>query len=734
MPRAASAPLAPLQDPPHPSVTAIKTLNVGEVCLSEELTITLVLVGSGTAITERVPLDVVLVLDISLSMSAGADPPLPDLKTAAAAFVDELDPTQDRVGLVSYSDVGYTDSQLTYDHDAVKGLINDLTTVGWTNIGDGVFDGQDVVDNEPRPEAVKVLVVFTDGVANRAHNGTTCTLWPTSATFCTNDAINQAATAKTAGSIVYTIGLFDGLASQCLDCVPLARLTMQSMASSPSADHFFEAPTSDDLQAIFEAIAYDITQIAARDLVINDVLPGYVQYVPGSAVPAPDGAPTQTLSWDGPAQLSIGERYTITLRVKVDGIGEDRLVDVYPDSALAYTDYQNQPAQAPFPATTVDVVAALLRFEKTGPALIAPGQIVTYELNYENYGNGVADSLILTDILPADMAYVSSSPPGVEGPSGTVRLNLGSVPPGGPYTAVLTAAVSPDVQAGQQFVNTLDWGYGACWGSATGQVTETHEIAEPELTIVKTLNTLDPVRVGEPISFTVELLNSGDGWITSLPLTDLYDPTYLAFGFGGEFADPDPDSHNDGQIDWADLLTPTQALAPGQSVTVLITFTALADTHNVGLPGDETVNSATVSGALVDLDGPGGPGGDQSMPTVVATDTVEIINPTGIALAGFWAEAQPGGALLTWQTAGESGLLGFNLLRSLAEAVARDGRPAFVRVNTALIPAQAPGADLGGTYAYQDDGLAAGTYTYLLEIVRLDGRVERYGEAAVAIR
>lgn len=263
------------------------------------------------------------------------------------------------------------------------------------------------------------------------------------------------------------------------------------------------------------------------------------------------------------------------------------------------------------------------------------------------------------------------------------------------------------------------------------------ELRTARLTISKTLNTAEPVRVGEAISFTIRITNSGDGWIDLLPLTDIYSKTYLTYGYGGEYADPmSVDTVNDGEIHWTDLVTPDGTLLePGKSATVLITFTAEADTHNVGLPGDETPNVAIVSGALVDLDGPEGlDEPDRPVPTVIATATVEILKPTGLAMASFDAAVQESGMLLRWQTASEAKFLGFNLLRSLAEATGRGGQPAFVRANAGLIPARYAGADQGASYSYLDGRLAAGTYTYILEIVRLDGTIERYGLVTIRLQ
>jgi hypothetical protein len=57
----------------------------------------------------------------------------------------------------------------------------------------------------------------------------------------------------------------------------------------------------------------------------------------------------------------------------------------------------------------------------------------------------------------------------------------------------------------------------------------------------------------------------------------------------------------------------------------------------------------------------------------------------------------------------------------------------FVAVNQEFLFAEYAGASLGAAYTYVDAGLPAGVYTYILEVVMLDGRVEWYGPLVVEL-
>ena len=103
--------------------------------------------------------------------------------------------------------------------------------------------------------------------------------------------------------------------------------------------------------------------------------------------------------------------------------------------------------------------------------------------------------------------------------------------------------------------------------------------------------------------------------------------------------------------------------------------------------------------------------------------------PTAVCMDSFHALAQGQGVLLAWQTASEVDMLGFNVLRS------ENPHGTFVAINEEFIFAELAGGAGSAAYTYVDKHVLAGkTYYYTLEIVHLDGQVERYGlvQATVA--
>jgi M6 family metalloprotease-like protein len=100
---------------------------------------------------------------------------------------------------------------------------------------------------------------------------------------------------------------------------------------------------------------------------------------------------------------------------------------------------------------------------------------------------------------------------------------------------------------------------------------------------------------------------------------------------------------------------------------------------------------------------------------------LSTVRPTALILTAFNVAGQDGEMQLSWETAFESTLLGFNVYRAdSAQAI-----PA--KLNPLLIPSQYGGAN-GGSYTFADPGAAAGKiYYYWIELVHQGDLPEMIG-------
>ena len=111
--------------------------------------------------------DIMLVLDYSGSMNdqnkIGA---LKDAVSLFLAYLQEAG-SQDRVGFAVYSTDALLAQTLTFDLGAVESQVRGRSADGWTNIGKGMELGQEDLLTNGRSRALRMMVLMTDGLANR---------------------------------------------------------------------------------------------------------------------------------------------------------------------------------------------------------------------------------------------------------------------------------------------------------------------------------------------------------------------------------------------------------------------------------------------------------------------------------------------------------------------------------------------------------------------------------------
>jgi PKD repeat protein len=349
-------------NPPHLEVA--KSVSPNVTCGAANVTLTVT--GAGESTGERLPVDVIVIIDRSGSMSRNGK--LSAAKTAAKDFIDLLDPLQDHVGLVSYSDSATLGHALTTDFNAVKSAINGLTATGFTNIADAIaVANQEFADHGRSPGVVWVEILLTDGLPNRwGHSpvqGTAADFSETAAQY----ARDAAQGARSAGIILYTIGLGNSpdISYYFLDDLDASEHDYNSgdPAGSPynhnglafvGGGDYYHAPTPSDLEFMFEQISEQLSSIAATDIVVTEVLPAGVNY-DDNANRVPYSVLGQTLTWHL-GTINIGDTKTITFDVTFDN-PDYQLVDVYPDTRVDYTNYLGAPASPKaFPPTHIRVL------------------------------------------------------------------------------------------------------------------------------------------------------------------------------------------------------------------------------------------------------------------------------------------------------------------------------------------------------------------------------------------
>ena len=289
---------------PQPDHTKSITYNNGG-----KYTLNLNVVGKDTResheTTEKI--EVVLVLDTSGSMNYCMDGSqrgcnksnpkrLTALKEAATSFIDATETTNDtiqdenskvRIAIAQFGQTSGVVSSLTSDTAALKSSVSRLSANGATPADKGMAAAQTAL-LRARPGAKKVVIFFADGVPTTQN---------TFSTRVANDAVTTALAMKSAGTLIYSIGIFEGAnpeqqsfgnrendqANQFMHAVssnyPNATAYNKTNWGTGSNLGYYKATNSaDDLTKIFDDIQKEITTGSAYSGVsIVDELSEYAQ-------------------------------------------------------------------------------------------------------------------------------------------------------------------------------------------------------------------------------------------------------------------------------------------------------------------------------------------------------------------------------------------------------------------------------------------------------------------------
>ncbi|AZP03430.1 SpaA isopeptide-forming pilin-related protein [Jeotgalibaca ciconiae] len=283
------------------------------------------------------------------------------LKQAAINFASlVLQNPENRVAIVSFagpsSTTGYgnqseasTDRNFTNNLTQVQSSINGLTPLNGTNTEAGLRQGNTVFNNGMRQNAKQVAILFTDGLPT-ASNGNQYneSTNPNSVHF--TRAVTASDLIKTYADL-YTIGLTQGMNSSELSA---ARTFLERVQDSG----FYEAPSQDQLQQIFESIFSQLDNYGTN-AVVQDVIGDDFDLVADSL---PSGATynptTRTISWSIGALINTP---TLTYKVKAKDsvIGSGNPEDKLPTNEWAKLTYTNvngdRNQEMLFPVPTVHV-------------------------------------------------------------------------------------------------------------------------------------------------------------------------------------------------------------------------------------------------------------------------------------------------------------------------------------------------------------------------------------------
>jgi uncharacterized repeat protein (TIGR01451 family) len=392
------------------------------------------------------------------------------------------------------------------------------------------------------------------------------------------------------------------------------------------------------------------------------------------------------------------------------------------------------------PITTAPVLiadkAALLFADPDNNGVPSPGDTLLYQVIIKNVGNTGATGVTFTDTPDANTALVAGSVRTSQGTitggnAGTppVVVDIGALPSGGSVTiGYLVTIANPLPPGTTRLINQGTVTSNELPPVPTNDPTTPQDgdptivpiAAAPVLEASKTdILYVDANRngiptVGDTLLYAVTITNRGNVAATGVVYNDTPDViTTLVVGSvrSSQGSITRGNGAGDTSIGVALGIIPARA-----SVTI---------SYQVTINSPFTRSIILNQGTVTSNELPPVPTDDPSTPAP-GDPTTAVIPPgqTAISLASFTAVRRAGGVFVNWVTTAEINTWGFYLYRS-----ADGSRADAERVTSTIIPGQGRGQG-GAAYTWLDTQAQPGvTYSYWLQEVELNGKVNEYGPA-----
>jgi uncharacterized repeat protein (TIGR01451 family) len=485
----------------------------------------------------------------------------------------------------------------TGDNDAVE-----TTTVGAS------ADVSVVVSDMPDPVAAGAPLTYTLTVSNAGPSTATgvavSDVLPANVTF--SSATPSQGSCSGTGPVTCSLGTLTSSGTATIDIVvvptPAAvgtTMTTTASVSSTTPDPVPANDTDTEDTDVLDGTDLSVSLTDSVDPVTAGEQVTYTIVVSNSGPPTATGvaldftlpAGTSFVSADtggsaaaghvtwGLPDLDPGGSATVTVTVQVasgqtSALSASATVSVdQPD-----TDPSNDSATEP---TAVTTSADLSLVKQADADAVAGGGRITYTIEVSNLGPSDAQSVVVTDPLPAGTTFVSATDGGAES-AGVVSWDLGTVSSGQAPSITLVVEVDPDLTG--DLVNTAiatsttsDPDTADLADSAVVSVVAADDLADVQVT--KTAD-VDEADQGDEVVYTIRVTNHGPSVATGVVVSDVL-PAGLAY---------EDQAASTGTYDQASGAWSVGSIGVGDRETLLLTTTITP-----GTIGSSLVNHARLA-------------------------------------------------------------------------------------------------------------------------------------------
>ncbi len=324
---------------------------------------------------QRMPIDLVLILDSSGSMSGT---PWSKTKDAANILADMIQ-TGDRCAVVGFGSSAWIQVNLVSDKETVKNSITGMPfDNGGTAMDAGLQRGLDIAANVSSDRQV-IFMLLSDGYPNSQ-----------SAVY------TKLSTAIQKGIKIYTLGLGSGVDGTF----------MQDIANKTGGTYKF-SPTPQDLSSMMVELAGEIFDTAGSAVLLETVLPensmtvdtSKIVPVPSAVINNQDGS--RTLRWTLD-KLVMGQEKLFEIKYDGTSLVSDTTVLLTKNTKLTYKDRNGTLVEAKLEDLTIPVNKYMLDSElstdKTDYTANENVEFINTAKNLTNYPSTLTGRLDITDI------------------------------------------------------------------------------------------------------------------------------------------------------------------------------------------------------------------------------------------------------------------------------------------------------------------------------------------------
>ena len=309
------------------------------------------------SVPEKINIDVIFAIDSSGSMRY-SDPDGIRIE-CVKNFIDKMDISSDRAGLVSWDHNVDFSIAPTSNFSEVKKSVEEVNAEGGTNLDAGLSESVNLLRSNPRGNAEPIIIFLTDGMGDY-----TPAEEPDSAL---KGAIEG-------GYRIYTVGLGDKIDEDTLK--EIANVT---------GGRYIHAADAYALTEVFEEIRRDITEISApKEVILTDVLPDYLtpmnfSVLPDSQRTNDDG--TTTLRWKI-GDMKLGEVWDVYLDVKCNPSELSMDAYAHDDSKVEFRDHEGLKREKLVPNRKVSISEDISEEKEGG------GRLAGEAVKVAGYGGG----------------------------------------------------------------------------------------------------------------------------------------------------------------------------------------------------------------------------------------------------------------------------------------------------------------------------------------------------------